>query len=71
MRIAVIIATYNRPDALAVVLDGYAHQDDKNFEVIVAAGGGRRKLHTQNIKKTKATPFMAGSACESLHRSPK
>lgn len=39
MRAAVIIATYNRPDALAAVLEGYAHQDDGDFELIVADDG--------------------------------
>ena len=39
MRIAVIVTTYNRPDALAVVLDGYLAQDDRDFELIVADDG--------------------------------
>lgn len=38
-RIAVIITTYNRPDALAAVLEGHLVQTDKNFEVIVADDG--------------------------------
>lgn len=39
MRIAVVAATYNRPDALLAVLDGYAAQTDDAFEVIVADDG--------------------------------
>jgi len=39
MRIAVVITTYNRPDALSVVLDGYCAQKDRHFELIVADDG--------------------------------
>ncbi|OGS93142.1 MAG: glycosyl transferase family 2 [Gallionellales bacterium RBG_16_56_9] len=39
MRIALIITTYNRPDALAAVLEGCLVQTDSNFEVIVADDG--------------------------------
>jgi glycosyltransferase involved in cell wall biosynthesis len=39
LRIAVIITTYNRPDALAAVLEGYLAQSDPEFEVIVADDG--------------------------------
>lgn len=39
MRIAVIVATYNRPDALAAVLEGYLAQHDAQFELIVADDG--------------------------------
>lgn len=39
MHIALIITTYNRPDALAAVLDGCLAQTDANFEVIVADDG--------------------------------
>ncbi len=38
-RIAVIVTTYNRPDALAAVLDGYLAQTDRGFELIVADDG--------------------------------
>lgn len=37
--IAVIITTYNRPDALAAVLEGYLSQTDQSFEVLVADDG--------------------------------
>ena len=41
MRIAVIVTTYNRPDALAAVLEGYLSQSDRNFEVLVADDGSK------------------------------
>ena len=37
--LAVIITTYNRPDALLAVLKGYLAQKDRNFEMIVADDG--------------------------------
>lgn len=39
LRIAVIVTTYNRPDALAAVLEGFLAQTDANFEVLVADDG--------------------------------
>lgn len=39
MRIAVVVTTYNRPDALRAVLDGYAAQSDRAFEVLIADDG--------------------------------
>lgn len=39
LRIAVIITTYNRPDALSTVLEGYLAQTDNNFEVLIADDG--------------------------------
>lgn len=39
MRIAVVVTTYNRPDALASVLLGYAAQSDRNFELLIADDG--------------------------------
>ncbi len=39
MQTAVIITTYNRPDALAAVLAGYQAQRDADFELIVADDG--------------------------------
>jgi glycosyltransferase involved in cell wall biosynthesis len=37
--LAVIITTYNRPDALGAVLAGFLAQKDRNFEMIVADDG--------------------------------
>jgi glycosyltransferase involved in cell wall biosynthesis len=39
--ISVIVATYNRPDALEAVLRSLAAQTDRNFEIIVADDGSR------------------------------
>src|SRR5262245_12021360 len=39
IRIAVIVTTYNRPDALWAVLEGFAAQSDRDFELIVADDG--------------------------------
>ena len=39
MRICVILTTYNRPDALGAVLEGYLAQDTRDFELIVADDG--------------------------------
>jgi len=39
MLISVVVATYNRPDALAAVLRSLAKQDDRSFEVVVADDG--------------------------------
>lgn len=41
LHIAVIVTTYNRPDALAAVLEGYLAQTDRNFEVLVADDGSK------------------------------
>jgi glycosyltransferase involved in cell wall biosynthesis len=37
--ISVVITTYNRPDALAAVVEGCFAQDDKDFEIIIADDG--------------------------------
>lgn len=39
--ISVIVATYNRPDALNAVLRSLARQSDTNFEVLIADDGSR------------------------------
>jgi glycosyltransferase involved in cell wall biosynthesis len=39
IRAAVIATTYNRPDALAAVLDGLLAQDAQGFEVLIADDG--------------------------------
>jgi glycosyltransferase involved in cell wall biosynthesis len=39
VRIAVVLTTYNRPDALAAVLEGYLAQTDPAFDVVVADDG--------------------------------
>ena len=39
MKTSVIVTTYNRPDALAIVLESFAGQTDNNFELIIADDG--------------------------------
>ena len=39
MKTAVIVTTYNRPDALAAVLAGYCNQSDLDFQLLVADDG--------------------------------
>lgn len=39
MKTAVIVTTYNRPDALEAVLEGYCTQTDRGFDLIVADDG--------------------------------
>jgi glycosyltransferase involved in cell wall biosynthesis len=43
MKIAVIPAIYNRPDALAALLDGYLAQSEHNFEIILADDGSAQE----------------------------
>ena len=57
MRITVVVATYNRPDALAAVLDGYAHQDERDFEVIVADDGSTDEVREVVTLHARTAPF--------------
>ncbi len=43
LRIAVIVTTYNSPEVLAAVLDGYLAQTDHNFELLVADDGSTQE----------------------------
>lgn len=57
MRIALITTTYNRPDALAAVLEGCLKQTDPDFEVIVADDGSTRDTSDRvSVYKARA-PF--------------
>jgi len=54
MRIAVIVTTYNRPDALGAVLEGYAAQTDRDFEIVIAddgSGDATRRLVSEYAKR--------------------
>jgi glycosyltransferase involved in cell wall biosynthesis len=56
MKISVIIATYNRPDALDLVLQSLETQTDNNFEIIIADDGSNnetRDLILEHINKSK------------------
>ena len=54
MLISVVVATYNRPDALAAVLRSLGKQDDRQFEVIVADDGSRSDTEDA-VKRAQAT----------------
>ncbi len=53
MLISIIISTYNWPSALQRVLECLNHQQDKNFEIIVADDGSdsSTKQMITNFKK--------------------
>ncbi len=42
MKTAVIVTTYNRPDALAAVLEGFCGQSDGEFSLVVADDGSTK-----------------------------
>jgi len=57
MRIAVIVTTYNRPDALAAVLAGYATQRDAGFELLVADDGSSEETRRVVATFKARAPF--------------
>lgn len=57
MRTAVVIATYNRPDALAAVFEGYLHQDTGDFELIVADDGSKDDVRLLTGDYAQRAPF--------------
>ncbi|MFK5968523.1 MAG: glycosyltransferase family 2 protein [Candidatus Marithrix sp.] len=54
-KISVIVTTYNRPTALALVLQALANQQHSNFEVIVADDGSTET--TSQLIKQLSTPY--------------
>lgn len=57
MRTAVIVTTYNRPDALAVVLEGYCGQSDRDFQLVVADDGSREETREVVEQCVRHAPF--------------
>lgn len=57
MNIAVVVATYNRPDALAALLEGYRHQDAGDFELIVADDGSKNDVRVMAEDFARRAPF--------------
>lgn len=58
MKTAVILTTYNRPDALAAAIDGYIEQEAGEFELIVADDGSTqetRRLVEDYARRTSFT----------------
>jgi len=57
MKVAVVVTTYNRPDALALVLDGYLAQSTHDFELIVADDGSTDDTRRLIADYATASPF--------------
>lgn len=57
MRTAVIVTTYNRPDALAAVLAGYIAQNDCDFELLVADDGSTEETRRLIEAHAARAPF--------------
>jgi len=57
--IALIISTYNNPDFLRLVLNGYARQDDKHFSIYIADDGSKEETREliEHIKETFPVPI--------------
>ena len=55
--IAVIVTTYNRPDALAAALAGYAAQSDRDFELLIADDGSTADTRAAIEAFRKHAPF--------------
>ena len=57
MKTAVIVTTYNRPDALAAVLGGFFDQTTLEFELLVADDGSRDDTRALVENLAARTPF--------------
>jgi glycosyltransferase involved in cell wall biosynthesis len=57
MKTAVIVTTYNRPDALAAVLEGYCSQSDHDFGLVIADDGSTRETAELVRQLARRTPF--------------
>lgn len=58
MRISVVLSTYNRPADLERVLWGYAAQDDRGFELLVADDGSGAET-AETIRRVAAASGLA------------
>lgn len=57
MKTAVIVTTYNRPDALAAALEGYRDQDRSQFELLIADDGSREDTGALVAAYSARAPF--------------
>ena len=57
MKAAVIVTTYNRPDALAAVLEGYSAQDTHDFELLIADDGSTDETRALIADYAQRSPF--------------
>ncbi len=55
--VAVILTTYNRPDALSAALEGYLAQGDSNFELIIADDGSTDETREVISSYQRRAPF--------------
>ena len=67
MRIAVVVTTYNRPDALAAVLEGYAQQNDTAFALIVADDGSTAETAELVHRFAARAPFEVSHVWQEDH----
>lgn len=58
MLISVIVATYNRPDALRLVIQSLLSQTDSNYEILIADDGSKQDT-TDLVKLYQATSSIA------------
>lgn len=58
--ISVVITTYNRSDALALVLDGLKQQTDRGFEIVVADDGSTQ-AHRDRVAQACASSGLAAT----------
>ena len=57
MNTAVVVTTYNRPDALEVVLESYCRQSDQDFELVVADDGSKEDTADLVRQFAQRAPF--------------
>jgi glycosyltransferase involved in cell wall biosynthesis len=57
VKTAVIVTTYNRPDALAAVLAGYFAQADRDFELLIADDGSKDETRILIEDHAARAPF--------------
>jgi len=57
MDASVIMTTYNNPRALALTFEGYLHQSDNNFELVVADDGSGEETTRLVAEFAKRAPF--------------
>lgn len=57
MKTAVIVTTYNRPDALAAALEGYFAQDRASFQLLIADDGSREDTRALVAAYAARAPF--------------
>lgn len=57
MSITVIVTTYNRPDALRAVFQGYRAQRDRDFTLVIADDGSREDTARDVARFAASAPF--------------